>query len=54
LWCVGGLLYVYWECVVGLVRLAVLAGHDYVEVNDARYALMDFIHRARELATLFR
>src|SRR5690606_6919951 len=36
------------------VRLAALAGHDYVAVQEDRVAVMALSHRALELATRFR
>src|SRR5690606_21410552 len=44
----------FWSGIEEQVRLAALAGHDYVAVQEDRVAVMALSHRALELATKFR
>lgn len=50
----GGVLSGLWSGIEEQVRLAALAGHDYVAVQEDRVAVMALSHRALELATRFR
>ena len=50
----GGVLSGFWSGIEEQVRLAALAGHDYVAVQEDRVAVMALSHRALELATRFR
>ncbi|MGJ4804522.1 DUF1631 family protein [Luteimonas sp. SDU82] len=50
----GGLLSGFWSAIEEQVRLAALAGHDYVAAQEDRVAVMALSHRALELATRFR
>ena len=50
----GGVLSGFWSGIEEQVRLAALAGHDYVAVQEDRVAVMALSHRALELATKFR
>ena len=50
----GGVLSGFWSGIEEQVRLAALAGHDYVSVQEDRVAVMALSHRALELATRFR
>ncbi|TWT21281.1 DUF1631 domain-containing protein [Luteimonas marina] len=50
----GGVLSGFWSGIEEQVRLAALAGHDYIAVQEDRVAVMALSHRALELATRFR
>ncbi len=50
----GGVLSGFWSAIEEQVRLASLAGHDYVAAQEDRVAVMALSHRALELATRFR
>src|SRR5690606_33747188 len=50
----GGVLSGFWSSIEEQVRLAALAGHDYVAAQEDRVAVMALSHRALELATRFR
>ncbi len=50
----GGVLSGFWSGIEEQVRLAALAGHDYMAAQDDRVAVLDLSHRALELATRFR
>ncbi|MDH7453671.1 DUF1631 family protein [Luteimonas composti] len=50
----GGILSGFWSAIEEQVRLAALAGHDYVAAQEDRVAVMALSHRALELATRFR
>jgi len=50
----GGILSGFWSSIEEQVRLAALAGHDYVAAQEDRVAVMALSHRALELATRFR
>lgn len=50
----GGVLSGFWSGIEEQVRLAGLAGHDYIAVQEDRVAVMALSHRALELATRFR
>ena len=50
----GGVLSGFWSAIEEQVRLASLAGHDYVAAQEDRVAVMALSHRALELATRYR
>ena len=50
----GGVLSGFWSSIEEQVRLAALAGHDYMAAQEDRVAVLDLSHRALELATRFR
>ncbi|HRP73818.1 MAG TPA: DUF1631 family protein [Luteimonas sp.] len=50
----GGVLSGFWSSIEEQVRLAALAGHDYVAAQEDRVAVMALSHRALELASRFR
>ncbi|WP_233198571.1 MULTISPECIES: DUF1631 family protein [Luteimonas] len=50
----GGVLSGFWSSIEEQVRLAALAGHDYMAAQEDRVAVIDLSHRALELATRFR
>ncbi|NYZ61663.1 DUF1631 family protein [Luteimonas sp. SJ-16] len=50
----GGVLSGFWSSIEEQVRLAALAGHDYMAAQEDRMAVLDLSHRALELATRFR
>ena len=50
----GGVLSGFWSSIEEQVRLAALAGHDYMAAQEDRVAVLDLSHQALELATRFR